>query len=61
MTKSDIDKIYESSFVLIDDELFNECHVFDKYLFARQIAGHVALEIAAADLKRKEVGDVDPV
>jgi len=61
MDKAKIDLLYEMSFVGIQDELFNHCYVFDRYLFARRVAAQVALEIAASDLKRKEVGDVNPV
>mgnify|MGYP000010447519 CR=1 FL=1 len=61
MNKAKIDKIYDLSFVSIKDELFNDCYVFDRYLFAQLIAAEVAIEIATADLKRKEVSDVNPM
>jgi len=61
MNKEKIDELYAMSLVGIPDEIFNICYVFDRYLFAKHVAAQVALEIAAGDLKRKEVGDVNPM
>ena len=60
MTKEDIDRMFRSAHVLKHDENGMPCLVFDRYEFARQIAGQTALECAKAQ-ERKEVGDVDPV